>query len=132
MGPDGVADQFKTFDVGGAQRCRRSHLISFSAEHVRSEPSCSIPLTVRPFPPPRLTTTMRSADRHQDLDLEFGCDLSSQVCRLLSSAGQASMTASSSPNGTVAKPIAASPIPYGSTNVSPCTSAPHEYTTLGT
>ena len=34
--------------------------------------------------------------------------------------------------GPVATPIAASPIPYGSTNVPLCTSAPQEYTTLGT
>lgn len=35
-------------------------------------------------------------------------------------------------SGTVAMPIAASPMPYGSTSVSACTNPPHEYTTLGT
>jgi hypothetical protein len=34
--------------------------------------------------------------------------------------------ARSSGIGTVAMPIAASPMPYGSTRVSACTSAPHE------
>lgn len=50
-----------------------------------------------------------------------------KICRAnAASSSQAPSAASNSGNATVAKPIAASAIPYGNTNVSAWTSAPHE------
>ncbi len=43
-----------------------------------------------------------------------------------------SRAASSAASGTVATPIAESPMPYGRTRLPPCSRAPQEYTTLGT
>ena len=49
VGADGVRDELETNLVGSAKRCERSHRISFVVEHVRSQPSCSILLTLRRF-----------------------------------------------------------------------------------
>src|ERR1700741_194171 len=59
VGADGVRDELETNLIGSAKRCERSHRISFVVEHVRSQPSCSILMTLRPFAASACATSMR-------------------------------------------------------------------------
>jgi hypothetical protein len=59
VGADGVRDELETNLVGSAKRCERSHRISFVVEHVRSQPSCSILMTLRRFAANVSATSMR-------------------------------------------------------------------------